>query len=175
MIDRIKDFIKVALMIGICMVIIIFIYQLENRTIQSNYDITTTSDTINSIPEFMEKPAKEGLNEALIYYNIQHSNIVHAQAILETGQSMLEGCGKYNNLFGLYNSKRGEYYRFNHWSESVIAYREWIQRRYIPPEDYYKFLSRIRYASDPEYILKLKQIVNNKDDKRRYIEGDTLS
>ena len=106
---------------------------------------------------------------------VQHSDIVYAQAILETGHFKSVGCLEHNNLFGLYNSKTKRYYRFNHWSESVIAYREWIQRRYKPPEDYYRFLSRIRYASDTTYIVKLKQIVKNQDDKRRYIEGDTLS
>lgn len=174
MIDRVKDFIKAALMIGICMVSITFMYQLEGKAGLSNHDVTPPPDTITSVPVFMEKPAKEGLKEALTYYNIQHSDIVYAQAILETGYFKSVGRLKHNNLFGLYNSKAKRYCRFNHWSESVIAYKEWIQRRYKPPEDYYKFLSRIGYASDPTYISKLKQIVKKQDDKRRYAEGDSL-
>lgn len=51
-----------------------------------------------------------------------------------------------------------------------MAYREWIQKRYKPPEDYYRFLQRIGYAKDPRYIHKLKQIVNS-NDKRRSLEG----
>lgn len=175
MIGRIKDFIKIAFMIGICIVSITFIYQLKDKAEPSNHNVTPPPNTIISIPVFMDKPAKEGLKESLTYYNIQHSDIVYAQAILETGHFKSVGCLEHNNLFGLYNSKTKRYYRFNHWSESVIAYREWIQRRYKPPEDYYRFLSRIRYASDTTYIVKLKQIVKNQDDKRRYIEGDTLS
>lgn len=172
--DRIKDFIKVVLMVGICMGSITFMYQLEGKTGQPNHEITTSSDTITSVPVFMEKSAKEGLKEALIYYSIQHPDIVYAQAILETGHFKSVGCLKHNNLFGLYNSKTKRYCRFNHWSESVIAYKKWIQRRYKPPGDYYEFLSRIRYASDPAYIAKLKQIVKKQDDKRRYTERDSL-
>lgn len=175
MTERIKDFIKVTLMIGICLAGIIFMYQLEGKATPSNHGATSPPDTITSVPVFMDRTAKEGLIDALKYYDIQHPDIVYAQALLETGHFKSVGCLKHHNLFGLYNSKAKRYCRFNHWTESVIAYKEWIQRRYKPPEDYYKFLSRIGYASDPTYISKLKQIVKKEDDKRRYEEGDTLS
>lgn len=103
---------------------------------------------------------KEGLDDALYYYGIQHKDIVYAQAILETGHFESNVCKNYNNLFGLYNSRLKDYYRFNHWVESVIAYTKYIQYRYKPPEDYYKFLERIGYAEDPLYIDKLKRIVS---------------
>lgn len=41
-------------------------------------------------------------------------------------------------------------------------------------EDYYAFLKRIGYATDPQYIQKLKIIVKKENDKRRYAEGDTF-
>ena len=98
---------------------------------------------------------------------------MYAQAILETGHFKSRVCLEYNNLFGLYNSRKKQYYRFNHWSESVIAYKNWIQRRYKPSEDYYIFLDRIKYAESIEYIPLLKKIVNKrKNDKRRYIKGN---
>lgn len=115
-------------------------------------------------PPFMNKSPEEGLWEALEYYNVHHKEIVYAQAILETGHFKSEGCRKGNNLFGL----RGKYYyRYKHWSESVKAYREKIQIRYKPGEDYYKFLKRIHYAEDPQYINILKRIVNGKDRRTR--------
>lgn len=175
MTERIKDFVKVTLMIGICLAGIFFMYQLEGKATQPNLGATSPPDTITSVPVFMDRTAKEGLIDALKYYDIQHPDIVYAQALLETGHFKSVGCLKHHNLFGLYNSKAKRYCRFNHWTESVIAYKEWIQRRYKPPEDYYKFLSRIGYASDPTYISKLKQIVKKQDDKRRYAEGDSLS
>lgn len=111
-------------------------------------------------PEFLlsEKP-DDDLMAVLEYYNVKHKNIVYAQAILETGHFRSKVCREYNNLFGLYNSRSKDYYKFNHWSESVVAYLNYIQYRYKPPDDYYKFLEEIGYAEDPQYITKLKNIV----------------
>ena len=111
-------------------------------------------------PEFLlsEKPDYD-LMAVLEYYNVKHKNIVYAQAILETGHFRSKVCREYNNLFGLYNSRSKDYYKFNHWSESVVAYLNYIQYRYKPPNDYYKFLEEIGYAEDPKYITKLKNIV----------------
>ena len=111
-------------------------------------------------PEFLlsEKP-DDDLMAVLEYYNVKHKNIVYAQAILETGHFRSKVCMEYNNLFGLYNSRSKDYYKFNHWSESVVAYLNYIQYRYKPPNDYYKFLEEIGYAEDPQYITKLKNIV----------------
>lgn len=113
---------------------------------------------------FMHKSPKDGLWEALEYYDIHHKEIVYAQAILETGHFKSGGCRKGHNLFGL----RGKHYhRYKHWSESVKAYKEKIQSRYKPGEDYYKFLKRIHYAEDPNYINLLKSIVKRKPWKHK--------
>ena len=105
------------------------------------------------------------------YYDVKHPRIVQAQAILETGNFTSEGCLVDNNLFGLYDSKRQKYYSFDHWISSVEAYVSMVQYKYKggndkPPNDYYKFLSDIGYAKDPDYINKLKGIVS-RNDKRR--------
>ena len=117
---------------------------------------------VEKAPTFKEKSPEEGLVEALEYYNVLHPKIVYAQAVLETGHFKSSACINDNNLFGLYDSKNKRYYRFNHWSESVVAYKDYIQRRYEPPNDYYKFLTDIGYAEDPDYNNKLKRIVNRK-------------
>lgn len=105
----------------------------------------------------MNKNLKEGLWEALEYYKIHHKEIVYAQAILETG--WFKSINHHNNLFGL----RGKhYYTYKHWSESIKAYKEKIQSRYKQGEDYYQFLIRIHYASNPNYINVLKSIVRSK-------------
>ena len=65
---------------------------------------------------------------------------------------------KHNNLFGLYNSRRKQYYKFDKWWKSVIAYRDMIQYRY-KGGDYYEWLQKISYAEDPSYISKIKGIV----------------
>ena len=122
-------------------------------------------------PDFFSKSPQEGLMEAMKYYDVKHPKIVQAQAILETGNFTSEGCLVDNNLFGLYDSKRQKYYSFDHWISSVEAYVSMVQYKYKggndkPPNDYYKFLSDIGYAKDPDYINKLKGIVS-RNDKRR--------
>lgn len=119
------------------------------------------SRAIISEPDFMYQSPREGLKEALEYFDIKNPDIVYAQAILETGNFKSNLCIYNNNLFGLYDSKNKRYHKFNHWTESVIAYRDWIQYKYNLKEDYYDFLKRINYAEDTLYINKLKYIVNN--------------
>lgn len=103
------------------------------------------------------------LNDSTLYKELQkqglhHPEIVLAQAKLETGNYSSALCVNSNNLFGLRKSKK-EYYAFDTWQESVVAYADFIQRKYDPPEDYYQFLSRIGYAEDLNYINKVKEIV----------------
>lgn len=110
---------------------------------------------------FHKKTPKDGLMEALHYYNVKHPKIVYAQAVLETSHFKSKACLSKNNLFGLYDSKRKTYHSFNNWWESVEAYKKAVQKKYRPPNDYYKFLRELPYATDPQYINKLKRIVND--------------
>lgn len=138
--------------------------------------VDTVEDFKIEGPSFLVQTPKEGLMGALLYYEVKHPDIVYAQALLETGRFTSPLCVKYNNLFGLYNSSKEDYYRFNHWVESVEAYIKFVQYKYKPPNDYYEFLDRIGYAEDSTYIEKLKIIVNKiQNDKRRYTERDTIS
>jgi flagellum-specific peptidoglycan hydrolase FlgJ len=98
------------------------------------------------------------VSKALEYYEIQHSDIVLAQSILETGHYRSKLCKENNNLFGLYNSKKKEYFKFTHWTESIEAYKNYIQYKY-QGGDYYNFIDSIGYASDSLYVPKLKNIV----------------
>ena len=107
---------------------------------------------------FVNKTPEEGIDEALIYYNIEHPTIVKAQAILETAHFTSNLCIKNNNLFGLYDSKNKRYYSYNHWWESIEAYKKLVQRKYNNSKYYYMFLEDIKYAKDEEYINKLKEI-----------------
>ena len=94
----------------------------------------------------------------IVSNNIYHPDIVLAQAKLETGNYKSKACTVYNNLFGL-RKPDGSYYKFNSWQESVKAYKDWIQNKYIPPNDYYDFLDSIGYAEDGNYTNKLKDMV----------------
>lgn len=157
--DRIKDLIRVTLMIGICTGGILITLQFTGKASHSNCPTAPPPTDTVLVPVFHKQPAKNGLKAALIHYEVKFPEIVYAQAILETGHFKSVGCLRYHNLFGLYNSEAKGYHRFNHWTESVVAYREWVQKRYKPPEDYYMFLQRIGYATDKQYIKKLKLTV----------------
>ena len=43
----------------------------------------------------------------------------------------------------------------------ALRRRQSVQKKYRPPNDYYKFLRELPYATDPQYINKLKRIVND--------------
>ena len=109
-------------------------------------------------PVFENKTPEEGIDEALQYYNIEHPTIVKAQAILETAHFTSDLCVKNNNRFGLYDSKNKRYYSYNHWWESIEAYKKLIQKKYDNSKYYYMFLEDIKYAKDKEHINKLKEI-----------------
>ena len=125
--------------------------KLDSITVNNNY-------SYSHITTFENKTPEEGIDEALQYYNIEHPTIVKAQAILETGNFTSNLCVKNNNLFGLYDSKNKRYYSYNHWWESIIAYKKTIQKRYENSRYYYMFLEDIEYAEDKEYVNKLKEI-----------------
>lgn len=148
-------------------VVIILLLQVKNIVSQQpkvkTVPVIEVADTIiNEQPKFFSQTPKEGLEEALSYYGLKHRDIVYAQAILETGNFKSKVCKENNNLFGLYNSKKKRYCKFKHWTESVIAYKEWIQKKYQPPNNYYTFLENINYAEEKEYIRLLKEIVNTR-------------
>ena len=91
--------------------------KLDSITINNNY-------SYSHITTFESKTPEEGIDEALQYYNIEHPTIVKAQAILETAHFTSDLCVKNNNLFGLYDSKNKRYYSYNHWWESIDAYKK---------------------------------------------------
>jgi hypothetical protein len=104
--------------------------------------------------------SEENLYNELVAQGVDFPEIVTAQAILETGHFKSYACLQQNNLFGLRDSK-GTYMSFPHWTDAVAAYKKYIQRYNHPvPEDYYAYLQELGYAEDPQYIDKLKQIVN---------------
>ena len=145
-------------------IITILLCQIKGILLQqaNKSPIIEVADTIiNKQPKFFSQTPKEGLEEALSYYNLEHKDIVYAQAVLETGHFKSDLCLNGNNLFGLYDSKNHRYYTFNHWKDCVIAYKEMIQYKYKDGDDYLNFLKEIGYAGDSEYICKLKKLIKN--------------
>ena len=125
----------------------------------NNY-ITGLRDKIAYV-RFGTRPPKElnitNLYQALDRYGVAFPKIVVAQALLETGYFTSNVYLNYNNLFGLRRPNDGSYYRFNNWEESIKAYKDYVQYKY-KGGDYFRFLNRIGYAEDPNYIYKVKSI-----------------
>ena len=98
---------------------------------------------------------------ALVHYEVKHPKAVLAQAKLESGNYTSSHYRNRNNFLGLYNSRRKEYFKFNHWSECILAYKDMVEYKLREGEDYYQFLDRIGYAENPNYIKQVKQIENS--------------
>ncbi len=93
----------------------------------------------------------------IIKQDIKFPLIVYRQIIWETGWLKCKDCSlDYNNLCG-YGWNGKSYYKYNHWTESITAYKIW-QLKYFKEGDYYQFLEDIGYATDKNYINKLKSI-----------------
>ena len=97
------------------------------------------------------KSVKTHLNAS----QIQHKEIVMQQIILETGWLSSYSCKHRHNLFGF--RYKGEYLIFDSWKDSIAYYQRW-QKRHYKGGDYYQFLTDRGYATDENYINKLKQI-----------------
>lgn len=96
----------------------------------------------------------ESVKAELHRQRVPHPDIVLAQARLETGNFTSHACRVRHNLFGIKHGKR--YATYRRWQDSVTDYKARISSRYTGG-DYYTFLLRIHYASDPHYITKLKR------------------
>lgn len=166
----------IILIVGIVGIFLSLLYEIRNLKRQLEEKTAEIENAIArnipSEPNFMYKSPEDGLYEALLFYEVEYPEIVYAQAILETGNFKSNLCLFNNNLFGLFDSKNNRYHRFEHWAYSIKGYKDWVQYKLNPDEDYYDFLIRINYAEDPNYILKLKYLVEQ-NDKRRNSTGDS--
>ena len=102
----------------------------------------------------------KNLTDVMSEVGLSNKLFVLAQAVLETGNFSSRVCKEYNNLFGLYDSKNRDYYRFERWEDSVVGYGKMIQYRY-KGGNYLHFLKRIGYAEDPRYITKIAQMAKS--------------
>lgn len=126
------------------------VYKEINRTNQP----VILADTTKSYSSLVDS----NVYREIVANKIHHPDIVLAQSKLETGNYKSKVCTVYNNLFGL-RKPDGSYYKFNSWQESVKAYKDWVQNKYIPPNDYYDFLDSIGYAEDANYTDKLRDMI----------------
>ena len=142
----------------------------EGTSIDPQPFITYLNNYISDLQEriatlkFGEEPDMElnldNLAKALEKYHVKYPRIVIAQALLETGYFTSRVCWECKNLFGLRRPSNGSYYKFDHWEESVKAYRDYVQYKY-KGGDYFRFLDLIGYAEDKTYTMKVRQIAKS--------------
>ena len=123
----------------------------NNDTISKN---SSAVDTTNSLPEL----TIPNLLAEIKKNNIKYPKIVLAQAILETGWFKSSVCRNKHNLFGLTNPRTGKYYEFNHWTESVSAYKSKVQYKYSGG-NYLLWLDKIGYAEEKTYVRALIKVL----------------
>lgn len=112
------------------------------------------------ISYYKGNPRELNLTNLMVVFDevgLSNQLFVMAQALLETGHFSSRVCKEYNNLFGLYDSKSRDYFRFARWEDSVIGYKKMIQYKY-KGGNYLNFLKRIGYAEDPRYISKIAKM-----------------
>lgn len=98
---------------------------------------------------------KENLKQELQDLDVQHHEIVLAQAIHESGHFKSRLTIENNNFLGI---KRGNNYaKYDTWRDCIFDYKNRIQNKY-KGGDYFEFLQRIKYASDEKYLHHIKKI-----------------
>lgn len=100
---------------------------------------------------------KENFYAVCDYYDVKFPDIVYAQSILESGNFKSNIYNTRNNFLGLYDSRKHEFYQFEHWTDCLKGYKKYIQYKY-KDGDYYRFLDSIGYAEDENYVNLVKQI-----------------
>lgn len=150
--------ISTFILLGIILGYISGIYSKNNSQYKNSIElIISIKDSSNIKNDSTKLPLTESnLREELIKQGVKHHKIVLAQAKLESNCGKSSVAKRTNNLFGLRKGNR--YRRFNHWTESVTAYKNLIQSKY-EGGNYYVFLHKIGYAEDTKYIDKLKDLV----------------
>jgi hypothetical protein len=100
---------------------------------------------------------KDSVYACILAADIKHPEVVLKQAILETGWFQSKHLMRRNNLFAFRSTKK--YMWFDTWQDCIAYYKRWQDDNYTNHEEnYYHFLSRIRYARTPDYIRTLKHI-----------------
>lgn len=117
--------------------------------------------------EFSEEALKLYLKDI----NIKFPEVVLAQAKLESGNFKSKLFIEHNNMFGmrvakqrptLADDKNTGYASYQHWRSSVLDYAYYQSRylkQYNTKEKYLNRLGQV-YAEDPNYVSKLKILMN---------------
>lgn len=121
------------------------------------------SQWVDSIYLECQNPTRELFYQFCCDNSILYPEVVWAQARLESGNFRSAMYQTKNNCLGLYDSRNRRYMSFSHWTECLIAYRDKVQYRFTGASDntevYLSWLVRIGYASDADYVSKIRKMM----------------
>jgi uncharacterized FlgJ-related protein len=142
--------------------ITIVILLFSNDTIAKERLITINNDSLEVNYNNVYKEIRK--------HNIEFSDIVFCQAILESGHFKSKIAKNNNNLFGMRHpnkrktESRGSRYKyaiFDNWQDSVKDYKLWqtnfLKNRYISRSAYMNYIENT-YCGYSNYILNLNKI-----------------
>lgn len=127
---------------------------------------------------------RDNLINQLQHDSIQYTNVVYAQALLESNSFKSHSCKKYNNVFGMtYPNKRitvakkhYPYAKYDNWKESVQDYKLFqcyiFGKRKLTEKQYITYICR-KYAKDRSYRYKLKKIMTADEARAKSISDST--
>jgi flagellum-specific peptidoglycan hydrolase FlgJ len=116
---------------------------------------------------------QEQIEEAIYRMNFKYPHIVLAQAKLESGNFQSIIFKENNNIFGMKQARTRpttatgtsrSHATYGTWKDSIIDYALYSST-YLSGKtesEYYAYLGR-NYAQDPEYVAKLRQIVEKEN------------
>ncbi len=109
-----------------------------------------------------QKPTRQEFVAVCDSLGVKHSNVVWAQARLESNFSSKLYRQK-NNCLGIYDSKRKQYAYFESWQDCVKAYRDRVQYRFTrtdaTDEEYLQWIAKIGYATSKNYASSVRKIM----------------
>ena len=107
-------------------------------------------------PLFAFSQTEDEVLRELQRQKVPHAEIVLAQARLESGNFTSDLYQMTHNLLGM---KTGEKYTvYKSWRDCIKDYKKRVSSRYTGGS-YYDFLKKIGYATDVDYIIKIKKIM----------------
>lgn len=170
--NRVIEYVLLVSMSVLATLMILNLISDKSCDIQQSANISLSNDTIQTVVTI------DSIYAMCDYYGIKQQNIVVAQAILETGHFSSKLFKQQNNMFGMKKVSRrvntqstvdskSSYATYDNWKYSLLDYGI-LQYKFANTntrETYYEWLTKSGYAEDPGYIKKLKNIVNQLDDK----------
>jgi uncharacterized FlgJ-related protein len=158
--------------------VLILVYGVRNKMERARLEQLSEEEKLIIIDEYNEF-SEEKLISKIKELNFRFPHIILAQAKLETGNFKSQSFVNGNNMFGMKQAKSrantAQGTEFGHasydtWKESLYDYALYYNaylNKLRTESQYYSYLSQ-NYATDPEYVSKLKNIIQRENLKDKF-------